>query len=358
MSDPASPAPTSENTASRQSSGDTTSTALTPKYEERLIIVAQGKQFNDNVKLADTGLPQYLQGKFPSLVVNADSSMSYTDDVQHVNFTIQVVNTKSDFIAALSNSSAHVVYSGHARLGQGPCFGTGTDPGEEWGSNSADPNNTGIFRCGFPYVGLPIDEITDEHLYTVSPVSGSDPQPGSGDCHPHARAVYSQMKQFSLTDLTSKVTTDANTVAALLGGASSDATFWGYDTTGESGKFERHVLLNCGWQNTAAAPNDLGSVTMSCRAFICIGCSTYIHFYPTFRKLKGWTRDRDNNTGYAYWTTNVTLSAVMSCFWLYRILSYPQRNDFANWEPSLAYAKQMANSDYAGYGAKLPSKLI
>jgi hypothetical protein len=103
---------------------------------------------------------------------------------------------------------------------------------------------------------------------------------------------------------------------------------------------------------------DLGAISINCRAFICIACSTYIHFYPTFRKLKGWTRDRDNNTGYAYWTTNVTLSAVMSCFWLYRIMSYPQRNDFASWEPSLEYAKQMANSDYAGYGSGIPSRLI
>jgi hypothetical protein len=347
----------SENyTASRQSAGDTSYSSLTPQYEERLIILVQGKQFQ-NDSLGDYAIPKYLSDRLPSLVVTDDANMTYSDDTQHVNFTIKRVTKKSDFVAALSNQGAHVVYAGHARFGQGPCFGDGDGPGEDWGSNTQDTTLSGVFRMGFPYIGLPIDEIADEHQYTVSPVSGNDPQPAASDCHPHARSVYGQMKQISVTDLASKTQAGSTQVAAFLGNAGQDDTFWGYDATGESGKFERHVLCKCDWQNTDITPMDLGAATLSCRAFICIACSTFIHNYPVVRKLKGWAKDKANNTNYAYWTTHVTFSGPMAAFWLYRILTYPKRNDNQSWEPSLEYAKQMANKDYVGIGPKSPSSL-
>jgi hypothetical protein len=354
MGDPAQPTPQGDFTASRQSTGDSSFSALTPSYEERLIILAQGKTFQ-NQDIADDAIPDYLQTRLSNLVVTDDRNMTYADDVQHVNFTIQRVTTKSDFVQALQTAGAHVVYCGHSRYGQGPCFGDTKDPGEEWGHHSADPTNTGVFSSGFPYIGLPIDEIADEHQYTVDPVSGGDDKPAASDCHPHAARVYGSMKQFSLADLQappaplSQVQASADSVAALLGNPGSDATFWGYDATGESGKQERHVLCSCGW-------DDMQGVAMTCKAYICIACSTFIHFYPIVRKLKGWKKDGDNNL--AYWTTNVTASSEMTKFWLYRILSYPKRNDFSPWEPSLEWAKQMANRDYAGSGAPYPASLI
>jgi hypothetical protein len=341
-------------TASRQSTGDSSSTALAPSYEERLIILAQGKQFQ-NPQIGDYAIPDYLQKRLPNLVVTDDRNMTYADDVQHVNFTIRRVTAKSDFIQALQTDGAHVVYCGHARLGQGPCFGDSVDPGEEWGSNSSDPLTTGVFRAGFPYIGLPIDEICDEHQYTVSPADGGSDKPDASDCHPHARQQYGNMKQFSISDLAAKCQASSDKVQAFLSNAGPDDTFWGYDATGESGKFERHVLLKCDWQNTDKPNNDIGCVNITCKAFICIACSTFVHNYPVVRKLKGWTKSGDSN--YAYWTTNATASAPMTAFWLYRILSYPKRNDNQPWEPSLEYAKGMANQEYAALGS-YPSHLI
>jgi hypothetical protein len=289
------------------------------------------------------------------MVVTDDKNMTYADDVQHVNFTIQRVTTKSDFNQALQTAGAHVVYCGHARYGQGPCFGDTQDPGEEWGSKSTDPTTTGLFRAGFPYIGLPIDEICDEHQYTVSPVSATSDKPASSDCHPHARQMYGQMRAFSVSDYAAKTKASADQVAAFLGNAAQTDTFWGYDGTGESGKFERHVLCQCDWQNTDITPNDIGAVNMTCKAFICIACSTFVHHYPVVRQLKGWTKGGDDK--YAYWTTRVTYSSVMTARWLFRILSYPKRNDFKPWEPSLEWAKSMANQDYAGL-SDMPSSLI
>jgi hypothetical protein len=356
MSDPASTTPTSQNTASRQTSGDPSSSALTPQYEERLIILAQGKQFqNSQLSDATYAIPDYLQSRIPSMVVTDDRNMTYSSDAQHVNFTIRRVTTKSDLITAMTTDGAHVVYCGHARFGQGPCFGDTVDPGEEWGSKSTDATQTGVFRAGFPYIGLPIDEICDEHQYTVSPVSGSNDKPAASDCHPHARQLYGSMQQFSVSDYAQKCQASSDQVATFLGNAGSSDTFWGYDGTGESGKFERHVLCACDWQNTDITPNDIGAVNMTCKAFICIACSTFVHHYPVVRQLKGWTHSGDSN--YAYWTTRVTYSSVMTARWLYRILTYPQRNDNQAWQASLEWAKTMANQDYAGLSDK-PSNLI
>jgi hypothetical protein len=341
-------------TASRQASDDNSFTTLSSTYEERLIILAQGKQFQ-NDREEEYAIPDYLSSRISNFVVSDDRNMSYSSDDQHVNFTIQRVTTKSDFIQALQTSGAHVVYCGHARYGQGPCFGDGMDPGEDWGSHPADPTNNGLFRSGFPYIGLPIDEICDEHQYTVSPVSGDDAKPAASDCHPHARNVYGQMRTFTVDELASKCQASSDRVAAFLGNANQFDGFWGYDATGESGRYERHVLAACDWQSTDITPNDLGAVSMTCKAFICIACSTFVHHYPVLRQLKGWTKDDDDK--YAYWTTRATYSGMMTARWLYRILTYPRRNDFQPWEPSLEWAKNMANQDYAGM-SDMPSRLF
>lgn len=345
-------------TASRQSSGDSSFSSLTPQYEDRTIILAQGKQFQ-NAQIGEYAIPDYLSSRLSNFVVTDDCNMTYADDVQHVNFTIKRVTTKADFLTALQTGGVHVVYCGHSRFGQGPCFGQfdsqGTNFGEEWGAQPSDPTNTGIFPSGFPYIGLPIDEIADEHQYTVTPVSANVDKPAASDCHPHARQQYGNMKQFSVSDFAQKCSASADSVAAFLSQAGTDDSFWGYDATGESGKFERHVLCACDWENTSA-PSDMGAVSISCKAFVCIACSTFVHFFSIVRKLKGWTKAGDDQL--AYWTTAATASAPMAAFWLYRILSYPKRNDFQPWEPSLEYAKQMANRDYAGAMAQYPASLI
>jgi len=340
-------------TASRQPAGDKSFTTLAPTYEERLIILAQGKQFQ-NPNNGEYAIPDYLQSRIPNLVVTDDRNMSYSSDAQHVNFTIQRVTTKADFINALKTDGAHVVYCGHARFGQGPCFGDSTDPGEGWGIHT-NSDSTGVFPVGFPYIGIPINEVCDEHQYTVSPVNANDEKPDASDCHPHARQNLSTMNAFTVDDLSSKCQAATGDVMKFLSNASATDTFWGWDGIGDSGQMERHVLCHCDWQATDVSPNDIGGVDPTCKALIFIACSTFVHNYPVVRQLKSWTKDGDNK--YAYWTTRVTYSGRMTARWLYRILTYPKRNDFQPWEASLEWAKNMANQDYLGI-SDMPSRLI
>jgi hypothetical protein len=330
-------------TASRQTQGDPSSSAITPDYETRTIILARGIQFH-NSSAGPFAIPDYLVSKIGSdVTVLDDGSAVYNSDKQHVTYVIQQVTTKSDFKTALQTDGAHVVYSGHARFGQGMCFGdTATDAqgnivqGEDWGKGS-DPENTGLWRVGFPYIGLPVQSDILEHGYTVSPVPGSQVKPESSDCHPHTRENYDSMSVLDIS------TFDAG-LAALLGGVDTSSGFWGFDARSEAGKNERHILVNAGWTGTDEDPLDLGGTRMACKCFTCIACSTFAHNYPVVRFLSGWKKDGDDR--YAYWTTKATLGNPMTAFFLYRLLTYPTRNDNQPWADSLNYAVRHANQDY------------
>jgi hypothetical protein len=331
-------------TASRQTQGDPSSSAVTPDYETRKIILARGIQFQ-NSDAGEYAIPDYLVSKIGSDVTTLDDgSAVYNSAKQHVTYVISQVTTKSDFKTALETAGAHVVYCGHARFGQGMCFGdhgrdadNNTVKGEDWGKGS-DPQNTGLWRVGFPYIGLPVQSDILDHGYTVNPVPGSADKPASADCHPHTRQNYAAMSVMDIS------TFDA-ALPALLGSVDTSSGFWGFDGRSEAGKNERHILVNAGWTGTDEDPLDLGGTQISCKCFTCIACSTFIHHYPVVRSLSGWKRDGDNK--YAYWTTNVTASNLMTAFFLYRLLSYPTRNDNQPWAGSLNYAVSQANQDYS-----------
>lgn len=333
-------------TASRQAQGDTASTGISPDYEVRNITVARGIQFHNDTA-GEYAIPDYLVSKIGSNVVTlADGTITYNNDDQHVTYVITQVTTKSDFKTALETSGIHVVYVGHARFGEGMCFGDNTDPGEDWG-NGTD-NDTGLWRAGFPFIGLPVTSDILEHQFTVNPVSGADSKPAYSDCHPHVQKVYSSMNVIATTDFDSGLT-------SYIGSADTSNGFWGYDATSDAGKYERHVLVHSGWTSTDSDPMDLGATNICCKVFCCVACSTFVHTYPVVRKLKQWTKSGDDH--YAYWTTNVTASSPMAAFYLYRLLSYSVRNDNQPWANSLAYAVSMANQDYVNYGPPVASRL-
>ncbi len=333
--------------ASRQTAGSSGSTALSPVYEERLIVLAQGIQFQ-NANLNIYAFPDYLQSKLGAdIVVQDANTITYCSDAQHVNFTITKVTTKTELKTALETPNVHVVYCGHARHGQGPCFGDNTDPGEDWG-NGSDPANTGLYRCGFPFVSLPVNEIL-EHRYTVSAVSGDDDKPARDDCHPEIKSHYGSLRKFAVSDLA------GGAVLPYLGsGVDASSTFWAFDGSVD-GSNGRHLVTNSGWTGTATDPYDLGATNLQCRVFACIGCSTFVHNYPIVRHRKNWTHTDDDR--FAYWTTHVTYSGPMAAFWLHRILSYPTRNDFENWKGSLEASVRRTNADYVAFGPDISSSL-
>jgi len=208
---------TYSRTASRQAEGEDSSTGLSPDYEVRKITLARGIQFHNDTA-EDYAIPDYLVKKIGSDVTTlADGTITYNSDAQHVTFVITQVTAKSDFKTALETAGIHVVYCGHARFGEGMCFGDNDSPGEQWG-NGTD-NDTGDWRVGFPFIGLPVTSDILEHQFTINPVSGADSKPDSSDCHPHVRNVYSQLQVMDISKFDSGLT-------AYLGSADTSNGFW------------------------------------------------------------------------------------------------------------------------------------
>ena len=330
--------PPAERDAARSVLEDTIETVLDVEYEVREIVVAQGLQFNNTYfranaasspGLEDFIVPDGLQRYFPSLELLGDDRAQYVSDVQHVRFAIRVVDTKTDLKDALQTSGVHVVYHGHARYGRGPCFGTDMSPGDDW-EQGTDPANTGIFRMGHPIIGIPVKDIAgdDDHPggYHCWPVAGTEELQRS-DCDAVVRANWGNLRRIPLPDgLESQLLPQAQPPAD---------SYWGY-RDGEG----QNLLLWAGWDGTTSAPMDLGATDLQCRCFCHFGCSTYLHNWRVVRELKAWQRTADER--FAYFTTAPSPGPSVT-HWLRALFSYPRRNDFESWYPSLQWARSRAN---------------
>ncbi|MEW5977114.1 MAG: hypothetical protein AB1898_15035 [Acidobacteriota bacterium] len=329
-------------------------------YEIRKIVVAQGIQFHN----ADTEneitsfvpidptvvrfhdqltIPKSLQNDFPSIVLQGDNQAVFISDPQRVEFHIEVVNTKDAFKEALLTPGIHVVYSGHARFGRGPCFGPDlrvlsaprTPPGgkptfqdrtgDDW-ENGSDPVKFGLFRMGHPFVGVPFSEL-DEHKYHMHPVPTTQ-KVNPADVDPLTSA-------FSLKPIRLKGTPFE---AFVLDNPMAD-TYWGCTTVDGDG-----LLLFAGFTDTKSKPLDLGATDLRCRCLSLLACDTFKHFHPILRKRKGFTRTVTE--GFAYFTTAPS-GIQVDRFYLGSLFEFPERNDFQSWYPSLEFAVKQTNEKLA-----------
>jgi hypothetical protein len=322
---------------SRRRRSATGRTTLSSAYENRLIVIAQGIEFNNSELPLDWRTPEYLQAQLGSaIIVSADRKTTrYTSTTQRVRFTIKVTTRKDEFKTYLETEGAHVIYGGHARYGRGPCFGTNPAPGEDWG-NGSNPLITGLYRMGYPYLAVPIREILN-HQYTCNPVRVTGSRPRSQDCHPDIRAVYSRLRQFTLGDM------HPNLHTYLSGIPEPDELVWGFKKR-YHGAMRRYVVLHAGWENTASDPMDLNATNLRCRVFCHFGCSTLKHNYRILRFRKNWRRTFTDR--FAYWTTGPAYADITH-YWLYHILTYPHRTGFRplKWRNLLQYAVRMTNRD-------------
>jgi hypothetical protein len=343
--------------------------------EVRHIVLAQGLQFNNSdmpgfCQLPDAlsagatarnywksypWCPQTLYNR-PALALDIKSStqFEYLSTAQNVRYIVERVLTKNRFKQALETPDVHVIYAGHARYGRGPCFGTNNAPGEDW-ENGTRPNVTGLFRMGFPYIGIPGHEVS-EHEYTVDLVS-ADVKLEAKYCEPQLAQHLSNLKALTLDEIDKIRQANAVSRAAVkaphlfsghkpLGGWGGLAkhkdpkkTYWIYNSY-ESGVNEIHLVIHAGWQNTASKPMDLDATKIDCRVFCHFGCSTYVHNQRVVRKFKGWEKNGD--AGFAYFTTDLS-HGFLSVYWLYHLFTYDKPNQL--WEPSLSYAFKKTNAD-------------
>jgi hypothetical protein len=321
---------------------DHVNTLVPSRLEDRLIVFAQGVEFDDSY-LEGQGLgwytvETYLRDKGLDIEFSGGEA-EYISHVQGVRFTVRITTDKSAYKRALETERAHVIYCGHARYGRGPCFGTDPGPGEHWGNGDA---STGMFRMGYPYIAMPVSEIL-QNRYTTDPVPTDEPLEAD-DCHPYVRRVLSYWRPYTLEELDSS----GQLRNQVEGEVSSDQTFWGYQGAlhGHAGP---HVVLHAGWENTATDPLDLGATELRCRVFCHFGCSTLTHNREILRERKGWQQTEEDR--FAYFTTSPDAVIIPGGrFWLYRILSYPVYNAFEPWNGSLQYALRKANQDMRRMG--------
>lgn len=329
---------------------------LSLAFEVRNIVIAQGIQFT-NADVAPwpdmvipngltapvasrTTWPVSMRTRAPLALTTTSTGFTYTDYLQGVRFVVKMVTTKDEYITALTTAGTHVIYHGHARYGRGPCFGILPTPNvvsatEDW-ENGTSPTTTGLFRMGYPYIGVPITEVL-EHGYTCNLVSSSVTVT-EGECDPDTRPHLSSLRSKLASEIDPGLPAQAR---------DPDPTkrWWAYRAW-DSGATRWHVLLNAGWTGTVSAPADLGATALACHVFCHFGCSSYRHNRKILRDtaFKGWAKSGDNNL--AYFTTDLSPGPTTN-LWLYHLFTYPHWNSYQDWEPSINYALNQTNADLA-----------
>jgi hypothetical protein len=256
--------------------------------------------------------------------------------VQQVNYTIKIVITKDEYKRYLETEGTVVVYGGHARYGRGPCFGLTNNPGEDW-ENGTNKKKYGIFRMGYPYIAVPLEEVI-KHKYTCNPTRATDEKPPPYDeCDPYITGYYKKLKRVTVSELDSDFRSQINP------SIKSDDKIWIFERYYD-GALTKFVVLNAGWNNTVSAPFDLGATAMTCKAFCHFGCSTFKHNYPILRMKKAWKHVP--NDRFAFWTSADAYGDVTH-YWLYHMVTYPHRIGYKaeTWEKYFKYVVRKTNND-------------
>jgi hypothetical protein len=292
------------------SDGKTGSVVIfTDPWEIRRVIVAEGVQYHD------VYIP-FLSRKLPEFKPSTDRlSGEYSNKKQMVRYEITIARSKDDFKKGLETDRAIVIYDGHSRHGRGACFDPANrDTGDHW-ENGATIHE-GIFRFGYPIVPVEIHDI-NEHQYHFPPCPAENAKPANENKDPFTRHP------------SARVFISPKSIPAHLKGfvqpafLSSIDKYWGFNSS-EDGLT---LLLNAGWNATASAPYDLGSVNLRCRTFCHFGCSSKLHYWTILRDYhyKNWPRPKPPTDRFAYFTTAPSDSNTV--YWLYHLLRCPLPND-------------------------------
>ncbi len=314
--------------APRRADSATARAVLNTAYELREVVVAQGVEARNSSLREEWRIPRSLQSVLPDNAEHEwtrmeDEAAEFVSHAQRVRFRIRLVTAKNDYKRDLQASGLHVVYTGHARYGRGPCFGPNTDASDDW-ENGTDPTTRGLYRMGYPVILIPIEDM-DHHGYRFRPVPASVTVQRSWR-HPE---VPQRLDTIALGDL-------PQVLQSRVDPAPAAPEFWGR----RSGRAVSDLLLWAGWENTASAPMDLGATDLRCRCFCHFGCSTKKHNWRIVRERKNWRRtDTDR---FAYFTTGSSYG-ITTKLWLRAWLEYPRQNAFESWYRSLEWAKRRCN---------------
>lgn len=329
---PAEPAGPVPGVAARRAPSADTTTVLSSLYELREIVVAQGiEHLNRDPWLAPPAgstygyqIPRGLEEHLPNNAEHEwvridDTSAEFLSHAQRVRYRVRVITSKDEYKRSLLTPGLHVVYMGHSRYGRGQCFGPNPSPGDNW-EQGTDTNTAGLFRTGYPVVGVHLSELR-EHGYKFYPV-GSSTRIDSSWYHPEINR--GNLHRLHLPDdLQDRLLPQA---------IPPEESYWGSrDGEGET------LLLWAGWEDTISNPMDLGATDPLCRCWCIFSCSTRLHYWKIVRRMKNWRRTETDR--FAYFTTSVSYP-LTTWAWLRAVFEYSVQNDNRSWYPSLEWAKR------------------
>lgn len=373
--------------------------------EDRLVVVLQGIEFNNKDLEVKFRLPDYLDSKLGQKrfkkyikidkLKNGDTH--YLNKLQNVRYTVRITNTKNDIQKYLQKPGIIVIYDGHARYGRGPCFGTSSAPGEDWG-NGTDLNKTGMFRMGYRYLSVPASEIVT-HGYKASLLLSSVDIYDTNKVmlyhlHPwlRKRRKNRRFKSLTVTDIITHqesvkqavkklhniynsdnideyleelIDSDPNNLTALIeGGYKPKEKYWCYYKTVYYRKLRDKkrivnkpfkllfVVLHADWNNTKVKPMDIGATDLKCRVFCHFGCNTRIHHRMVIRhsKFKDWVHK--GNNAFVYLTKSETWE--LSPYWLFYLIRYRRFNAYMPWNRLLRFALGQTNQKLSDLQKKNP----
>ena len=308
-------------------------------FEERDIVIAAGIEAHDEDVPASFRIFTYLSDRLKDFKINSATEAEFSNEAQKVHYRLTIVQKRPEFQKALENPDLHVIYDGHSRYGRGACFdqyaGKAPSEGEQWENGTG--NDNGIFRLGYPFVPVDVEDF-EHHKYTFRPLPGDADPPDRADRHPDARRGLSRIAMPA---------EHRDRVAAAA--RSADDRYWGYLSGGKP-----HFLLEAGWENgTQSFPFELRNTDLKCKTFCHFGCSSRLHYREIIRgdDFKAFKRDDPPTQRFAYFTTAPS-NAACTPIWLHALLSYKEKNNFKSWFASLEAAKKKANNELRKLGQR------
>jgi|GEM_PF-3421710 len=318
------------------------------RLEVRHVFLFEGIEFNNDQLKPALRVPEALidpkssfkvmQSKKP-LAISAlsDSEFEFDSHEQGVRYKVHRKLKRSELKTALETEDAHVIYSGHARFGRGPCFGRGTKDtkSEDWEDGTS--TDTGIFRMGFPFLAIPITDVL-HHGYTANLVPSSV-KIAAADCDPDLKPHVSSLQAKTAAQIHPELPAQVK---------DTDPTkkFWTYEASDEGTK-RPHLVLFADFQNTPKSPLDLGGTDMKARVFGHFGCSTLKHNRDVVVKLKGYEQKDDKR--FSIFTTNLSFGPELVLYF-YHLFTCPVGTRGGAWEPSIEHAIAKTNTDLAASG--------
>jgi len=310
--------------------------------EVRKILLCEGVEFHNEEKHPSLIIPECLIDtkqstalrRYPSLTVNVidNDHFNYTSQAQGVRYEVERTTDRARFEAGLVDPELFVLYAGHARFGNGPCFADvpRDSKGEFW--------RTGLFRMGYPFIAMPSNEMV-KHGYTA-PVVPATVTVTAADSEPFLRQKVSKLNQKKLVDVVGEEG------VPLVSGPGRDDLVWTFRGF-QHGETHDFIIVFADFQGTPEFPHELGAVDVQCRVFFHCGCSTL----PLNREIvvdrKGFARDGDRKISlYTSDLSNMEDALTL----LYHLFSFDKPSRFRDWGPAIEYARTKANKDMSAAG--------